>query len=159
MNHDTSFCADVGQVKSGNDVEDTYFKMLQEIPRVTAGVAHGIMGEYKSVRELINACRDEDGAVIADLEVGCSFVTTTLDIYTKYNKDNGKQNWYIEWEKNWPGNLQETSSIFHRAGPRFCGLVTGLSQRRHVHTQTIGVFGVCCRGNQMSPRPGLLQAA
>ncbi|RPB19631.1 hypothetical protein L211DRAFT_793911 [Terfezia boudieri ATCC MYA-4762] len=58
-NHDTSFCADVGQVRTGNDVEDTYFKMLQEITRVTAGVANGIIGEYKSVRELMNACRDE----------------------------------------------------------------------------------------------------
>ncbi|KAF8421572.1 ERCC4 domain-containing protein [Tirmania nivea] len=69
MNHDTSFCADVGQVRTGNDVEDTYFKMLQEITRVTAGVANGIMGEYKNVRELMNACRDEGEVVIADLEI------------------------------------------------------------------------------------------
>jgi len=78
MNHDTSFCADVGQVRTGTDVEDTYFKMLQEITRVTAGVANGIIGEYKSVRELMNACRDEGELVIADLEVGCSFITTLL---------------------------------------------------------------------------------
>lgn len=69
MNYDTSFCMDVGQVKTGNDPEDTYFKMLQEINRVTAGVANGIMGEYKSVRELMNACKTEGEDVVADLEV------------------------------------------------------------------------------------------
>jgi len=112
MNHDISFCADAGQVRTGGDVEDIYFKMLQEITRVTAGVASGIMGEYKSVRELMNAFRDEGEVVIADLEVGCSFITM-LGMYTKTSKDNGKENRHPEREKDWPGSLQETLPIFH----------------------------------------------
>lgn len=70
MNHNTSFCTDVGQVRTGNNAEDTYFKMLQEITRITAGVANGIMGEYKSVKELMNACKNAGDVVVADLEVG-----------------------------------------------------------------------------------------
>ncbi|KAF8456871.1 ERCC4 domain-containing protein [Terfezia claveryi] len=76
-NHDTSFCADVGQVRTGNDVEDIYFKMLQEITRVTAGVANGIIGEYKSVPELMKACRDEGELVIANLEIIASKTGTS----------------------------------------------------------------------------------
>lgn len=123
INHDISFCADVGQVKTGDDVQDTYVKMLQEITRVTTGVANGILVEYKSVRELMNAYRAEGEVLIADLEVGCSFSSATLDMYTKSCKGYGKQNWYIKREKNRPNNFQETSSIFHGTGPALYGLV------------------------------------
>ncbi|KAF8461437.1 ERCC4 domain-containing protein [Kalaharituber pfeilii] len=68
-NFDTAFCTDLGQVKTGTDPEDTYFKMLQEINRVTAGVANGIMGEYKSVKELVKACKKEGEMVVADLDI------------------------------------------------------------------------------------------
>lgn len=104
MNYDTSFCADVGQVKTGNDIEDTYFKMLQEINRVTAGVANGVMGEYKTVRELVNACKTEGEAVVADVEVswGLSCLLSIFPLNRDANikiykfQDYGKQNWYLK---------------------------------------------------------------
>ena len=69
MNFDTSFCADVGQVRTGHDADDTFFKMLQELHRVTAGVANGIMAEYKTVRQLMDACGTLGDSVVSDLEV------------------------------------------------------------------------------------------
>ena len=156
INHDTSFCTDVGQVRTGNDVEDTYFKMLQEITRVTAGVANGITGEYKSVRELMNACRHEGELVIANLEVGCFSLLLYWKCMLNYSKDNGNQNWYVKRETNWPGNLQETPPIFHRAGPRFCRLVTMHNewelepQGATCTSERLPGFGICCWGNEMS---------
>ena len=69
MNFDTSFCADVGQVRTGHDADDTFSKMLQELHRVTAGVANGIMAEYKTVRQLMGACTTLGDSVVSDLEV------------------------------------------------------------------------------------------
>ena len=49
---------DSGQVKSGEDVNDTYSKMLQEIIRITAPVAYGIMAEYPSTQKLVKGLKE-----------------------------------------------------------------------------------------------------
>ena len=66
---ESSFCMDVGQVKTGDDVEDTYIKMLQEIMRVTAPVAHGIAAEYPHVQALTKALTNSGAAAVQDLKV------------------------------------------------------------------------------------------
>ncbi|KAH7305564.1 hypothetical protein B0I35DRAFT_444022 [Stachybotrys elegans] len=48
------FCMESGQVRTGDDVADTYIRMLQEISRVTAPIAHGIAAEFGSVTKLVN---------------------------------------------------------------------------------------------------------
>ncbi|MCJ1335284.1 hypothetical protein MMC09_000552 [Bachmanniomyces sp. S44760] len=53
MNLETSFCMDVGQVKTGENKDDTYIKMLQEVVRVTAPIAYGIYAQYPSVTSLV----------------------------------------------------------------------------------------------------------
>ncbi|KAJ5894299.1 hypothetical protein N7495_005990 [Penicillium taxi] len=50
--NDAAFCMDVGQVKSGEDKHDTFVKMLQEVNRVTASMAYGIMNQYPSATDL-----------------------------------------------------------------------------------------------------------
>ena len=78
MNMDTAFCMDVGQVKTGDDKEDTYVKMLQEIVRVTAPIAYGIAAQYPSVVDLVQGFRSEGPTALEDLKVfvlliyGCS---------------------------------------------------------------------------------------
>ncbi|RYP45804.1 hypothetical protein DL768_007890 [Monosporascus sp. mg162] len=47
------FCMESGQVRTGDGVRDTYVRMLQEMTRVTAPVAHGVVAEYGSVPELV----------------------------------------------------------------------------------------------------------
>ncbi|KAF7552929.1 hypothetical protein G7Z17_g4007 [Cylindrodendrum hubeiense] len=47
------FCMESGQVKTGDDAQDTYVRMLQEIVRVTAPIAYGIAAEFSSVSELV----------------------------------------------------------------------------------------------------------
>ncbi|RYP93172.1 hypothetical protein DL770_000746 [Monosporascus sp. CRB-9-2] len=47
------FCMESGQVRTGDGVRDTYVRMLQEMTRVTAPIAHGIAAEYGSVPELV----------------------------------------------------------------------------------------------------------
>lgn len=47
------FCMEAGQVKTGDGPRDTYVRMLQEITRVTAPIAYGVVGEFGSVGELV----------------------------------------------------------------------------------------------------------
>ncbi|RYO93413.1 hypothetical protein DL766_000803 [Monosporascus sp. MC13-8B] len=47
------FCMESGQVRTGDGARDTYVRMLQEMTRVTAPIAHGIAVEYGSVSELV----------------------------------------------------------------------------------------------------------
>ncbi|KAK2611983.1 hypothetical protein QQS21_001948 [Conoideocrella luteorostrata] len=48
------FCMETGQVRTGDDVRDTYVRMLQEIVRVTAPIAYGIVAEFDTVTKLVN---------------------------------------------------------------------------------------------------------
>lgn len=72
MNMSTSFCMDVGQVKTGDDKDDTYVKMLQEIVRVTAPVAYGIAVKYPNVMSLVKGFRQEGPNALEDLKVSCA---------------------------------------------------------------------------------------
>jgi crossover junction endonuclease EME1 len=47
------FCMESGQVRTGDGVQDTYVRMLQEIVRVTAPIAYGIATEFGSVTKLV----------------------------------------------------------------------------------------------------------
>lgn len=47
------FCMESGQVRTGDDARDTYVRMLQEIARVTAPIAYGIVSEFDSVSKLV----------------------------------------------------------------------------------------------------------
>ncbi|MCJ1404446.1 hypothetical protein MMC11_007671 [Xylographa trunciseda] len=67
-NLDVSFCMDVGQVKTGDDKDDTFIKMLQEIIRVTTPIAYGIAAEYPNVVSLVAAFRAHGPLVLADLQ-------------------------------------------------------------------------------------------
>ncbi|KLU80974.1 hypothetical protein MAPG_00070 [Magnaporthiopsis poae ATCC 64411] len=48
-----AFCMDVGQVRTGDGAADTYVRMLQEIVRVTAPIAHGVAARYPTVSQLV----------------------------------------------------------------------------------------------------------
>lgn len=65
--HTASFCTATGQVRTGDDAQDTYIKMLQEIQRVTPSIAYGIAGEYRCVRELVGGFRREGNLVLEDI--------------------------------------------------------------------------------------------
>ena len=69
MTLETSFCMDNGQVKTGDDKEDTFVKMLQEIVRVTAPVAYGIAAQYPSVLQLVKGFRKHGPIALEDLKV------------------------------------------------------------------------------------------
>ena len=65
---------DVGQFKSGDDKDDTFIKMLQEIVRVTASIAYGIAAEYPNVVSLVAAFKEHGPLVLEDLKVRVSSV-------------------------------------------------------------------------------------
>ena len=67
-----AFCMDVGQVRTGDDVMDTYVKMLQEVVRVTPAMAYGIANLYPNVRALVNAFKDEGQLVLEDVKKGAN---------------------------------------------------------------------------------------
>lgn len=56
------FCMESGQVRVGDGPKDTYVRMLQEITRVTAPIAYGILGEFPSVGKLVKGL-EEGGAL------------------------------------------------------------------------------------------------
>ena len=69
MNLEASFCMDVGQVKTGENREDTFIKMLQEIVRVTAPVACAITEKYPTVPALIRGFRELGPTALQELKV------------------------------------------------------------------------------------------
>ena len=60
---------DVGQVKTGDDKDDTFVKMLQEIVRVTAPVAYGIAAKYPNVVSLVKGMKELGPLALEDLKV------------------------------------------------------------------------------------------
>ncbi|KAI9844936.1 MAG: putative monocarboxylate transporter mch1 [Thelocarpon superellum] len=68
MNLETGFCMDSGQVKTGDNADDTYVRMLQEIIRVTAPVAHGIASEFGSVRALVSGLEEQGPLALQSLK-------------------------------------------------------------------------------------------
>lgn len=68
MNLDTSFCMESGQVKSGEDKQDTYIRMLQEVVRITAPIAYGIAAEYPTLVSLIEGMRKHGPLLLEDIE-------------------------------------------------------------------------------------------
>ncbi|KAL2887020.1 ERCC4 domain-containing protein [Ceratocystis lukuohia] len=57
------FCMQTGQVRTGEDAQDTYVRMLQEIVRVTAPSAYGVAAKFSSVQSLLH--RLESGGPLA----------------------------------------------------------------------------------------------
>ncbi|KAL8788938.1 MAG: hypothetical protein Q9195_007054 [Heterodermia aff. obscurata] len=67
MRLDTSFCMDSGQVKTGDDKDDTYIKMLQEVNLVTVSMAHGIAAKYPNVSKLLDGFKDHGPLALEDI--------------------------------------------------------------------------------------------
>ncbi|KAL2044281.1 hypothetical protein N7G274_002986 [Stereocaulon virgatum] len=68
MNLNTTFCMESGQVETGEDKDDTFVKMLQEIHHVTPPIAYGIASNYANVISLIKAFRTHGPLVLKDLQ-------------------------------------------------------------------------------------------
>lgn len=77
-NNDSAFCMDVGQVKTGDDKADTFVKMLQEVNRITASMAYGIVARYPSVTDLIRAMRRHGPGLLEDVKVRYPIVYTAF---------------------------------------------------------------------------------
>lgn len=60
---------DAGQVKSGQNPEDTFNKMLQHVARVTPQIADSITGTYKSVHSLMTAFERGGPDILEDFPV------------------------------------------------------------------------------------------
>lgn len=58
-----------GQVRTGEDKDDTFVKMLQEVVRVTPPIAYGIASEYPNVVSLAKAFREHGPLALEDLQV------------------------------------------------------------------------------------------
>lgn len=71
--HNAAFCMDTGQVKTGADKKDTFIKMIQEVSRVTAPMAYGIVGQYPCVADLTRAMRMHGPLMLEDIKVGFFF--------------------------------------------------------------------------------------
>ncbi|GAO51642.1 hypothetical protein G7K_5737-t1 [Saitoella complicata NRRL Y-17804] len=72
QNLSTSFCVDVGQVKTGIDIKDTFSKMLQEVQRVTPQVAAGVMQKYPSLPELLEGFKKKGPEALANVPIGAT---------------------------------------------------------------------------------------
>ena len=67
-----AFCMDVGQVKTGDDAQDTYVKMLQEVQRMTPAMAYGIANLYPNLKALVKAFKEEGQLVLEDVRKGAN---------------------------------------------------------------------------------------
>lgn len=71
--NDSAFCMDVGQVKTGDDRQDTVVKMLQEVNRVTASMAYGVVERYPTVGELVSGMERGGPSLLEDVKVSFFF--------------------------------------------------------------------------------------
>lgn len=69
MNLPTTFCMESGQIKTGENKDDTYVRMLQEVVRVTPAIAYGIAADFPSVVRLIEGFKQEGPGALQDIEV------------------------------------------------------------------------------------------
>lgn len=69
MQMDTAFCMESGQVKTGDDADDTFIKMLQEVPRVTVPMAFGIANEYSNIVSLAKGLNVKGPLALEDIKV------------------------------------------------------------------------------------------
>ena len=69
MELDSTFSMESGQVKTGENKQDTFFKMLQEVVRITPPIAEGIVQDYPSVMSLMKAFRNEGPLILQDIKV------------------------------------------------------------------------------------------
>jgi crossover junction endonuclease EME1 len=60
---------ETGQVKTGENKDDTYVRMLQEVVRITAPIAYGIAQEYPSVVELVEGFQKHGPLALEDIKV------------------------------------------------------------------------------------------
>ena len=103
MRLDTSFCMDSGQVKTGEDNDDTYVKMLQEVKLVTVSMAHGIAAKYPNVGSLLNGLKRLGPLALEDVRVcenPCS-ILRVCESLTFCTPEISKQGWGYIREKNW----------------------------------------------------------
>jgi len=63
---DAGFCMEAGQVRTGQDSKDTYVRMLQEIARITAPIAYGIVAEFPSLGQLIDGLERKGPLALAE---------------------------------------------------------------------------------------------
>ncbi|KAH6656597.1 ERCC4 domain-containing protein [Truncatella angustata] len=64
---DAGFSVESGQVKTGESMKETYVLMLQEVARVTAPMAYGIVAEYPTVTELVRGLEQKGSLALEDL--------------------------------------------------------------------------------------------
>jgi crossover junction endonuclease EME1 len=67
VNAGAAFCMEPGQVRTGEDGLDTYVRMLQEVARVTAPIAHGIAAEFPSVSRLVKGLEEQGPLALAEV--------------------------------------------------------------------------------------------
>ena len=69
MQMETTFCMESGQVKTGEDKDDIYVKMLQEVARITLSMANGIAMQYPNVTSLVQGLADHGPLALEDVRV------------------------------------------------------------------------------------------
>ncbi|KTW32820.1 uncharacterized protein T551_00305 [Pneumocystis jirovecii RU7] len=66
----SSFCMESGQIKTGVDPKDTYFKLLQMIYKVTPQIANVIIEKYPKISYLVSAFRENGPEALSNLMIG-----------------------------------------------------------------------------------------
>ena len=69
MQMQTTFCMESGQVRTGEDKDDIYIKMLQEVARITFSMAKGIALQYPNVTNLIEGFNNHGPLALEDIRV------------------------------------------------------------------------------------------
>jgi crossover junction endonuclease EME1 len=57
---------DSGQIKTGDGPQDTYIKILDQMPRLTPSMAYGIAAEFPSVQALVKGLQENGALALED---------------------------------------------------------------------------------------------
>lgn len=116
MELDSTFSMESGQVKTGEGKEDTFFKMLQEVVRITPPIAEGIVTNYPSVMSLTKAFRDEGPLILQNIKVGFAFnlvLSLACPVLIIFLSESRKQEWSEHRQQDWTIYQQETLQGIH----------------------------------------------
>lgn len=81
-----------GQVKTGDDVDDTFVKMLQEVSRITVPMAYGIAAKYPNVVSLVEGLNAHGPLALENVRVRFRTYSSSKSL-TRPCAENNKQKW------------------------------------------------------------------
>ena len=104
-------------MKTGEDNDDTFVKMLQQVVRITLPVAHGIVSRYPHVVSLVEAFRKEGPSVLEDLKVSWTRSLLTFLLHANHTQKCSNKDGSFSDSRIGPAISKKLYKVFMETDP------------------------------------------